>query len=172
MRLQNKRALLRWQTATLAGRIGKIPLLLTGVPLGLLLFWLGVIHPETTRLQESLASIQAQLQSALPLDKQLPELQSRVSQGEYQQVRLIFEQLKKRGLQVDASRYQLESTGGKPTLRLDIPLRGEYLPLMDALDHLSRLLPLRIEQLSLRRISPSESQLSATLQLRLLKESP
>ena len=35
-------------------------------------------------------------------------------------------------MKVDASRYQLENDDGKTALRLDIPLRGEYLPLMDA----------------------------------------
>lgn len=172
MRLQNKPAVLRWQAALFAGRIGTVPLVLAGLPAGLLLLWLGGVRPHTIHLQENLARIQAQLQTALPLDKQQPELQSRISLGEYQQVRLIFEQFRSRGMKVDASRYQLENDDGKTALRLDIPLRGEYLPLMDALETLSRKLPLRIEQLSLRRAGPSESQLSATVQLRLLKESP
>ncbi|AOT41833.1 hypothetical protein [Enterobacter ludwigii] len=172
MRLQNKPAVLRWQAAWLAGRIGTVPLVLAGLPAGLLVLWLGAIRPHTVQLQENLVRLQAQLHTALPLDKQQPELQSHVSLGEYQQVRLIFEQFRNRGMQVDASRYQLEKDDGKTALRLDIPLRGEYLPLMDALETLGRTLPLRIEQLSLRRAGPSESQLSATVQLRLLKESP
>ncbi|MDY0417819.1 hypothetical protein PYW49_09070 [Enterobacter sp. 170198] len=172
MRFQNKSAVLRWQAALLAGRIGTIPLLLTGLPAGLLVLWLGAVRPHTIQLQENLARIHAQLQTALPLDKQQPELQSRISPGEYQQVRLLFTQFRSRGLKVDASRYQLEKDDGKTALRLDIPLRGEYLPLVDALEQLSRTLPLRIEQLSLRRAGPSDTQLSATVQLRLLKESP
>lgn len=172
MRLADKGAVLRWQIATLVGRMGRVPLLLSCVPCGLLAFWLMVMVPQTSQQQANLEQIQAQLRRPLPLDSQQPALQSRVSQSEYQQVGLIFDRLKQSGLQVEASRYQVEKSGEQTSLRLDIPLQGEYLPLVDALEALSRTLPLSIEQITLRRAAVTESQLNVTLQLRLRKETP
>jgi len=170
MRLEDKAGALRWQAATLVGRIGRIPLLLSCLPCGLFAFWLGVMVPQTGDQQANLEQIQARLRTPLPLGTQQAELQSRVSQSEYQQVALIFSRLSQNGLHVEASRYQLENTGEQSSLRLDIPLRGDYLSLVEALESLSRTLPLRIEQVTLHRASPAESQLNATLQLRLVKE--
>ncbi|WP_455871768.1 hypothetical protein [Serratia proteamaculans] len=172
MSLEDKSAALRWQAATLVERVGRIPLLLSCLPCGLFAFWLGVMVPQTSTQRENLEQIQAQLRRPLPLDSQQPELQSRVSQSEYQQVGLIFDKLNQNGMKVEASRYQLEKNGEKPALQLDIPLQGEYLPLVEALEALSRTMPLSIEQLTLRRSAATESQLNVTLQLRLLKETP
>jgi hypothetical protein len=172
MKPRDKRGAIRWQTAEITGRVGTLPLLLTTLPIGLLALWLGVIAPESTARQQHLTQLQQQLRVALPFDKQQPDLQSRVSLSEYQQVRLVFEQLEKHGLKVESSRYQLGNKGEDAGLQLDIPLRGEYLPLMEALEKLSRTLPLQIKQITLRRSAPTESQLSVALQIRLLQEAP
>lgn len=172
MRLEDKGAALRWRTATQAGRFGKVPLLLCCLPCGLFAFWLGMMVPQTSAQRENLEHIQAQLRTPLPMDSQQPELQSRVSQSEYQQVALIFDQLNQRGLKVEASRYQLEQDGEQSSLRLEIPLQGEYLPLVESLEALSRTLPLSIEQITLRRAAEAQSKLNVTLQLRLIKATP
>jgi hypothetical protein len=167
-----RRDALRWQLATLTERTGKLPLLATLLPVGLLTFWLSGLVPETASKQETLEQMQAQLRVPLPFSSQQPELQQQIDQSEYQQVRQIFDLLKSNGLRVEASRYDLERQGAQQTLRLDIPLQGEYLPLVETLEQLSRMLPLQIEQIALRRNDPMQNQLSATLQLRLLKEGP
>lgn len=172
MPLKSKSAALRWQAATLAGRIGRLPLLLCALPCGLFAFWLAVMVPQTSAQRENLNKIQSQLNIPLPLDSQQPELKSYVSPGEYQQVGMVFARLRQSGLKVEASRYQLETNTGKPALQLDIPLQGEYLPLVDALEALSRTMPLDIEHITLQRTRPAESRLSVTLQLRLIKEAP
>ncbi|PKB91353.1 hypothetical protein A8A01_01110 [Ewingella americana] len=172
MHQEDKIAALRWQIATFVARVGRIPLLLSCLPCGLLAFWLTVMVPQTSFQRENLEQLQAQLRMPLPLDSRQPELQNRVSQSEYQQVGLVFDKLIESGLKVEASRYQLEKAGEKSALQLDIPLQGEYLPLVEALETLSRTMPLSIEQITLRRLASTQSQLNVTLQLRLLKETP
>ena len=167
-----RREALRWQIAAIVERTGKLPLLATLLPVGLLTFWLSGLVPETASKQEALKEMQTQLRTPLPFSSQQPELQQQIDQSEYQQVRQIFELLKSNGLLVEASRYSLEKQGAQQTLLLDIPLQGEYLPLVDTLEQLSRILPLQIEQIALRRNDPMQNPLSATLQLRLQKEGP
>lgn len=162
----------RWQTATISGRTGRAPLLLATFPLCLLLAWLLGVEPHTAALREQLARLERQLHTPMPLEQQQPDLEARVSVSEYQQVRIVFGQLQKNGLKVEASRYQLDDINGQPSLLLNIPLRGEYLSLMEALETLSRTLPVQIETLTLQRSTPLENQLSIALQLRLLKEAP
>lgn len=170
MKLSVNSDLLRWRLAQLTDRIGKVPLALSALPVCLLAVWLGVSLPQTAQQREQLAELQHELRDALPLDQQQPALQQQISLNEYQQVQLIFEQLQKNQLVVESSRYQLEQQGERKVLRLDIPLKGEYLPLVQTLDNLSRTLSLHIDQLSLQRASPSTSQLKITLRLRLQKE--
>jgi len=172
MHLKNRGAALRWRAATLSGRIGRIPLLLSTLPCGLLAFWLGVQIPHATTQQERLTKIQSQLRIQLPLDSQQSALQSHITPSEYQLVSLVFDRLSHGGLRIEASRYQLDNNAAKPALLLDIPLQGEYLPLVESLEALARTLPLEIEQITLKRASPMESQLSVTVRLRLLKVTP
>lgn len=172
MQLKDRGAALRWRAAMLYGRIGRIPLLLTTLPFGLLAFWLGVQVPHTTAQQASLAHIQSQLRIRLPMDNQQPALESRVTPGEYQLVGMVFDRLSQAGLKIEASRYQLDNNAAKPSLLLDIPLQGEYLPLVESLEALARTLPLEIEQVTLNRPSPLDNQLSVTLRLRLIKVTP
>jgi hypothetical protein len=172
MHAADKRGALRWRAMGLVERIGKVALLPGVLACGLFAFWAGSMVPQSHRQQESLTQTASRLKIPLPLDHQQPALQSRVSQSEYQLVGLVFDRLQQSGLRVEASRYQLDKNGNKPALRLDIPLQGEYLPLVEALEALSRTLPLRIDQITLRRSGPAESQLNVSLQLRLLKESP
>nr|WP_159466093.1 hypothetical protein [Scandinavium goeteborgense] len=172
MHAEDKRGALRWRAAALFGQTGRVALLPGILACGLFTFWMGSMVPQGYQQRANLAQIEARLKTPLPLDNQQPALQSRVSQSEYQLVGLVFDRLQQSGLRIEASRYQLEKDGEKPVLRLDIPLQGEYLPLVDALEALSRTLPLRIDQISLRRSGPTKSLLNVTLQLRLLKESP
>lgn len=172
MHLKDSGAALGWRAAILFSRTGRLPLLLILLSGGLLTFWLGVQLPHTMAQQESLAKIQSQLRIRLPLDSQLPALESHITPGEYQQVGLIFDRLSQNGLRVEASRYQLDKDATGSSLLLDIPLQGAYLPLIESLEALARTLPLKIEQITLSRASPMESQLRVTLRLRLLKEVP
>ncbi|WP_292989625.1 hypothetical protein [Pantoea sp.] len=172
MLLKDRGAALRWRAAILSGRTGRLPLLLSTLPCGLLAFWLGVQIPHTTAQQESLTKIQSQLRVQVPLDSQQPALESHITPSEYQLVGLVFDRLSQGGLRVEASRYQLDENAARPALLLDIPLQGEYLPLVESLEALARTLPLEIEQITLKRASPLESQLSVTVRLRLLKVTP
>lgn len=172
MHLKDRGAALRWRIATIAGRIGRTSLLLSVLPCGLLAFWLGVMIPQTHAQQKNLAKIQSQLRISLPLDSQQPALENQVTPSEYQLVGLVFDRLTQNGLQVEASRYQLDSNAAQPALLLDIPLQGEYMPLVEALEALARTLPLDIEQITLHRTSPTENQLSVALRLRVLKVVP
>lgn len=170
MKLSVDRDLWYWRLAQLTDRIGKVPLALSALPVCLLVVWLGMSLPHSAQLQTQLDELQHALRDALPLDQWQPALQQQISLNEYQQVQLIFEQLKKNNLVVESSRYQLEQQGERKVLRLDIPMKGEYLPLVQTLDNLSRTLPLHIDQLSLQRASPATDQLKITLRLRLQKE--
>lgn len=134
--------------------------------------WQSERLPHTTAQQESLAKIQSQLRVQVPLDSQQPALESHITPSEYQLVGLVFDRLSQGGLRVEASRYQLDENAARPALLLDIPLQGEYLPLVESLEALARTLPLEIEQITLKRASPLESQLSVTVRLRLLKVTP
>lgn len=165
-------AALRWRALRLAEQTGMIPLAVSVLPVCLLGLWLGVIVPQTQQQQSELETLQQQLRPALPLEKQ-PDLQGAVSHNTWQQISMIFDQLKQHRLQVETSRYQLiKQPDGEEYLQLDIPLKGEYLPLMQTLENLSRLLPLEIVQLDLKRSTPAAARLSATLQLQLKKATP
>lgn len=170
MKLSVDRDLWYWRLAQLTDRIGKVPLALSTLPVCLLVVWLGISLPHSAQQQAQLDELQHALRDTLPLDQQQPALQQQISLNEYQQVQLIFEKLKKNNLVVESSRYQLEQQGERKVLRLDIPMKGEYLPLVQTLDTLSRTLPLHIDQLSLQRTSPATDLLKITLRLRLQKE--
>lgn len=172
MHLKDRSAALRWRAAIVAGRIGRLSLLLSALPCGLLALWLGVMVPQTHAEQENLARIQSKLRVSLPMDSHQPALENHVTPSEYQLVGLVFDRLSQSGLQVEASRYQLDSNATKPALLLDIPLQGEYMPLVESLEALARTLPLDIEQITLHRASPTENQLSVALRLRMLKVAP
>lgn len=159
-----------WRLAQFSDRIGKVPLALSALPVCLLAVWLGISLPQSAQQRAQLDALRHELRDALPLDQQQPALQQHISLNEYQQVQLIFEMLQKNNLVVESSRYQLEQQGGRTVLRLDIPMKGEYLPLVQTLDKLSRTLPLHIDQLSLQRASPVTGQLKITLRLRLQQE--
>jgi hypothetical protein len=170
MKLTVNSGLLHWRLAQLVERTGKVPLMLAMLPCCLLAFWLSVSMPQTSQQQQEVIMLRQQLHDTLPLDQQQPALQNQLSLNQYQQVRLVFEQLQKNNLLVESSRYQLEQQGENKILRLDIPLKGEYLPLVQALDTLSRTLPIYIDQLSMQRPTPATSQLKITLRLRLQQE--
>ncbi|MGU3524773.1 hypothetical protein ACLBW2_16905 [Enterobacteriaceae bacterium C23F] len=172
MRRKNNVAALRWQAAVLVGRTGKIPLLLGCLPCGLLAFWLSSMAPQSDVQREHLETLEARLALPLPKIEGQPEPHSSLSQSEYQMAGLVFDKLQQSGLQVEASRYQRENGREGAALRLDIPLKGEYLPLVEALESLSRTLPLQIGQITLRRSALVETQLDVTLQLYLHKELP
>lgn len=172
MRRKNNVAALRWQAAVLVGRTGKIPLLLACLPYGLLALWLGSMAPQSEVQRQHLATLEARLALPLPLSDRQPEQPSHMSQSEYQMVGLVFDKLQQNGLRVETSRYQRENTREGAALRLDVPLKGEYLPLVEALESLSRTLPLQIGQINLRRSALVETQLDVTLQLHLRKELP
>ncbi|MBE5254497.1 hypothetical protein [Mixta mediterraneensis] len=159
---------LRWRAAQLVEQTGKLPLMLSILPLGLLGIWLGITSPQLVQQQAELATLQQQLRP-LPL-LESPVSGQKLSQNEHQQVSLIFELLDKPPLRVEASRYQVIQQGDNAVLQLDIPLTGPYLPLMQALETLSRTLPLQIEQLTMQRPSPQADMLNVTLRLHLQQE--
>ena len=163
---------LRWRAIQLAEQMGRIPLAISALPICLLGLWLGCIAPQTQQQQAELVALQQQLRPALPLAQQ-PALQQALSPHSWQQVKMIFDQLEHQQLQVETSRYQLiKQQDGAEILQLDIPLKGEYMPLMQVLESLSRSLPLQIVHLDLKRPSPRVARLSATLQLQLKKGTP
>lgn len=164
--------LLRWRALKLFDLIGIPSLLIAGLPLCLLAIWLGIFAPQTALQRAELISLKQQLRPALPLAQQQPDLQQKISVNAWQQVRMIFDLLKINQLNVEASRYQLNQGDGQQMLKLDIPLKGEYLPLMQALESLSRTLPVEVSQLTLQRATPTLNTLNVTLQLQLKKDNP
>lgn len=170
MRLSINSEFARWQIAIVTGKIGKISLLISVVPFCLLVVWLSIFAPQTALQKEELSRAQSQLQPLQLLNSQKTNLKDQVTVSEYQQIRLIFEQLQKNNLRIEASRYQLVKQDSAQTLLLNIPLQGEYLPLAEALEMLCRMLPLQIEQITLQRSSPLVSRLNVSLLLRLKKE--
>ncbi|MHC9060945.1 hypothetical protein [Pantoea sp. y20] len=163
-------AVVRWHGTRLIANTGTWPLLMMAFPLLLAIGWLGWLVPQNTHLEQDLIAMQLKLSTPLPaIANDSPSLQGTLSVTEYQQVKMLFAIFSEYNLQAKSSNYHFSSageTGGK-TLKLSVPLQGDWTSLMKAIKKISQALPITVEKLSAKRVQADSTALSMTLQLTL-----
>ncbi|OON41342.1 hypothetical protein BTJ39_05100 [Izhakiella australiensis] len=168
---QTAPAKLRWKSARLVEKTGKWPLAAAAIPLLLAGYWQLWLAPDNARQLSALKTMQQQLKAPLPVmaESDEPALQTALSVTEYQQVKMLFAILARNKLQVEGSSYHFPAAGeeAEKNLKLSIPLRGSWSSLAQALQEITRVLPVAVERLDARRTQADVSQLSITLQLTL-----
>ncbi|MEW5561963.1 hypothetical protein AB1287_17235 [Enterobacter asburiae] len=164
-------ARLRWQSARLVEKTGRWPLAALLLPLLLAGYWLAWLAPQNAQQQRALHEMQQQLKEPLPViaESDEPALQTALSVTEYQQVKMLFTLFAHYHLRVEGSSYHFPaaSDGEEKSLKLSVPLYGSWTSLAQALQEISRVLPVSVERLDAKRSQANVSQLSITLQLSL-----
>lgn len=164
-------AWLRWQSFRLIDKTGKRPLFAALLPLLLAGYWLVWLAPQNARQQNELEAMQQQLKEPLPVvaEKDEPALQTALSITEYQQVKMLFTIFSRHHLQVEGSSYQFPVSEGREEkgLKLSVPLHGNWASLAQALQDITRVLPVSVERLDIKREQVTATQLSIRLQLTL-----
>ncbi|HFK7188293.1 hypothetical protein [Serratia odorifera] len=159
---------IHWYFAWLLERAGVWPLVSCLLPIILVLYWGMITQVQNTQLQVNIATMQQQLSEPLPLQVgSEQELATALSVTEYQQVKTLFDIFSKYQVQVESGNYHFTAAEDdkEKALKLSIPLRGEWLPLAQALQDIARVLPVEVESMGVSRTRPDTGQLTITLQL-------
>lgn len=163
-------ALVRWHGTRLIAKTGTWPLALMAVPLLLAMGWLGWLAPQNTYLEQELTAMQLKLKAPLPvIANDEPSLQGTLSVTEYQQVKMLFAIFAEYHLQAKSSHYHFTSAGetSDKTLKLSVPLEGDWPSLTKASKKISQALPVTVDRITAKRKQADGTALSLTLQLTL-----
>lgn len=166
---------LRWFLAVLLEKTGKWPLLALLIPVFLAIYRWQILLPQTRLLDDEIFIMQQQLNTPLPLhNESQEELTETLTITEYQQVKTLFEILGQHQIYIESGNYHFstEMNNADQPLQLTIPLRGEWLALVNAMSDISRTLPVTIKSLHVNRATPEEKSLTMTLQLTLNRGRP
>lgn len=160
----------RWHCTRLIAKTGIWPLAMTIVPLLLVIGWQGWLVPQNKYLKQELITMEQKLKAPLPaIANDEPSLESSLSITEYQQVKMLFAIFSEYHLQAKSSHYYFssaEETTGK-TLKLSVPLQGDWPSLAKAIKKISQALPVTVDRVSAKRKQEDDTALSLTLQLTL-----
>lgn len=165
---------LRWKYALLLEKTGRWSLICILIPFLLALYWGLILQPQNIELREALNVMQQELNAPLPVhiqSGQESEPAAELTVTEYQQVKILFDIFSQYNIYVESGSYQFTSAkeGKEQSLKLIIPLRGEWVHLVKALQDISRALPVEVESLNISRNQTDVRGLSMTLQLFLYR---
>lgn len=165
-----ERERLRWMMSEVLAKTGRRALYTCCIPLVLALWWGVGVGPENNRLQQEMSRMRKQLE--IPLPVVATGGKKGLNQTQYQQLKVLFDILRKHQLQVAEGNYRFltHSTDAQAALRLNIPLSGQWLPIAQALNELGSALPVVVDSVTLRRDKPESTRIMAQLELSLRME--
>ncbi|EPF0317229.1 hypothetical protein ACSN7O_004630 [Enterobacter chuandaensis] len=163
-------SVLRWKWYVFLDKTGRWSIILFSVPLILTVCLTSILLPKIDQTQNAIYDLQQQMRSPLPLEVDDEHvLATELSVTEYQQIKVMFDLFEKYHLHVESGnyRFQAEDDQHAQALILAVPLRGKWLNLVQALQDISRALPIELDRIQISRPSPETDMLSITLQLTL-----